>query len=102
MDERQRRVWTQMLRQIDDWEQGNLGLARLVTNLYGLLEATEMKGTEPADEFYSRWAKLDMEVELRTEPWAPTGSASDDRLNAAIASVRDHVHRVLDESPDSN
>jgi hypothetical protein len=103
MDDRQRRVWAETLRQIDDWEQGRIGLPRLVENLYGLLEASEMMGTEPADEFYFRWAELDAEMELRTEPWAPAGyPASDERLNAAIASIREHVHRVLNESPPSN
>jgi hypothetical protein len=38
MDDHQRRVWAEMLRQIDDWEQGRIGLPRLVEALYGLLE----------------------------------------------------------------
>jgi hypothetical protein len=102
MDDRQRRVWAEMVRQIDDWEQGTIGLRRLVEALYGLLEASEMKGAEPADELYLRWTELDMELELRTEPWAPAGSSSDERLSTAIASIREHIQRVLGDSPSSN
>jgi hypothetical protein len=98
-----------MLRQIDDWEQGTIGLRRLVEALYGLLEASEIdgvyvygKGSEHADELYRRWTELDMELELRTEPWAPAGSSSDERLSTAIASIREHIQRVLGDSPSSN
>jgi hypothetical protein len=103
-----------MLRQIDDWEQGTIGLRRLVEALYGLLEASEGGGVhllelqrtgklaEPADELYLRWTELDMELELRTEPWAPAGSSSDERLSTAIASIREHIQRVLGDSPSSN
>jgi hypothetical protein len=81
--------------QIDAWRRGEIALPTLSENLFGLLKASEMDASPVGEEFYSRWADLDSEVELRTEPWAPPGLASDERLEATLTSLLDLINQVL-------
>lgn len=84
-----------MLQQIDSWEQDRIELPVLTKNLYGLLKASEMDASPVGEGFYDRWAELDGETELRTEPWAPPGAASDERLAEIIAGLREYVRNVV-------
>jgi hypothetical protein len=43
MDDHQRRIWRRMIDQIDQYRTGDLSLSRLVTNLEGLLDASETR-----------------------------------------------------------
>jgi hypothetical protein len=43
MDGHQRRIWRRMIDQIDQYRAGELSLSRLVTNLEGLLDASETR-----------------------------------------------------------
>jgi hypothetical protein len=95
MDEHQRRTWGRMLEQVDAYDAGDVTLAQLVTNLQGLLGATDLRDDALVREFWNHEAPIDMELELRTENWAPPGSANDDNLRGAIADYRVWASNVL-------
>src|SRR3954469_7733017 len=95
MDEHQRRVWLRMTEEIEEYRAGRVTLERLTTNLKGLLAASDLRSPELGREFWSRFAPIDMELELRTEAWAPKGSPSDDVLSAAIDDFAGWVRDVL-------
>ncbi len=84
-----------MLDDLDAFERTGDDLGRLVTNLMGLVRAADIHDEQVRSGFYDQWVKLDMEHELRTEPWAPVGSASDDRLAAGLRGVRGWVEELL-------
>jgi hypothetical protein len=41
------------------------------------------------------WSSIDAEHELRTEPWAPAGSASDEALDQALDTLTEWVTAML-------
>ena len=84
-----------MLEQLDSWDRGEIALTSLVSNLQGLFDASDVRHDGLRNEFYGRWAELDMVTELRTEPWAPPGVETDERLGSALASIRIYVEHVL-------
>ena len=88
-------MWARMLDKITDFRTGQIDLRSLVDDLRGLrTEADPHDPTLQAD-FEWKWAELEMELELRTEPWAPAGSASDERLNAGLEALDAFVRQVL-------
>lgn len=95
MEGHQRRVWEQMLRTLDEYEMGTLTLARLVEDLPGYLAAADMKKRDIIDGFWDVFSPIEGEHELRTEPWAPPNSASDERLAEAVRRFRAWATGVL-------
>ena len=89
-----------MLDEIDLYEGKTIDLATLCSNLKGLLGASDLKSAALIDDFWTHFMELDMELELRTEDWAPVGAASDERLAAALLSYRAWVRSVLATSGD--
>lgn len=83
-----------MASQIESFEHQELSLQGLCSNLRGLWAASSQKNNE---EFEDLFAQLDMELELRTEPWAPPGSPSDERLNSGLLNFRNWIKRKLNE-----
>jgi hypothetical protein len=98
MDEHQHRVWTQIPIEIDHYRNNEMSLERLVANLRGLLDATDLHHQNLVDEFRDRLAPIDGENELRTQPWAPPGSASDDNLDAALTAMRHWALQVTEQT----
>ena len=84
-----------MLEQLDAYEAGDVSLAQLVRDLQGLLGATDLHDDSLVSEFWNHEAPIGMELELRTENWAPPGSASDDNLRRAITDYRAWASNVL-------
>jgi hypothetical protein len=84
-----------MLERLDAHEGGSIDLGRLVVDLQGLMGAADLHDQHLVDEFWNFCAPIDMELELRTESWAPAGSASDEQLSAAMRDYRLWVERVL-------
>ena len=87
-----------MIDRLDSYESGEIDLAKLVEDLRGLFEAADIHDRQLRDEFELNWIRVDSELELRTEPWAPPGSASDASLREALASFRTWVSAVLARS----
>jgi hypothetical protein len=100
VDEHQRRVWGQMLTELDAFDEGAIDLGRLVTNLQGLMGAADLHDESLVRDFWNHCAELDMENELRTENWALPGAASDARLRDGIDQYRRWVEGVLAATDD--
>jgi hypothetical protein len=54
------------------------------------------------DEFESKWVRLDNENEMRTEPWPPSGVASDVQLAQHLGRFEDWVEGVLADDQTTN
>jgi hypothetical protein len=87
VDSQQAGLVEQMVDQVTVHREGGLDIKRLAANLRGLFDATGIRSPELRDEFQALWGEIDMKAELRTEPWAPPGAASDERLDAALDSL---------------
>jgi hypothetical protein len=98
VDEHERRVWSRMIASIDAYRAGDLTLAKLVPDLQGLLGAADLHDTRIINEFWDHTAPIDMELELRTEAWAPKGSASDEHLDRALDAFEVWARSVLDST----
>jgi hypothetical protein len=62
--------------------------------------ASDLKDERLIDEFWNHCAPIDTEHELRTEAWAPAGSANDEHLAAVIEDFRRWVNEVLSSTDD--
>jgi hypothetical protein len=95
VDDHQRAMWSRMLDEITDFQLGRLELGRLIDDLRGLGVEADPHDADLRDQLTLRIAELEMEHELRTEPWAPQGAASDDRLKDGIEAMGAFVWEVL-------
>ena len=77
-----------MIEAVDSLEPGDASLGRLVADLRGLVVEADPHDAQIRSEFEQHWTAIEGQHELRTEPWAPAGSASDERLADALASFR--------------
>ena len=84
-----------MLDRVHEYEQGRLGLGKLVDDLRGLYVEADPHDSHVRDEFESKWVRLDHENELQTETWAPSGAASNVRLAQHLRGFNDWVEGVL-------
>jgi len=75
-------------------------LRKLVQDLQGLMGAADLHDQSLIAEFWSHEAPIDMELEPRTEDWAPPGSASDEALDRALTGFREWVMDVLSSTAD--
>ena len=66
-----------MLDRISSFRAGDSSLGQLVADLRGLVVEADPHDPALRDAFEGQWARIDGELELRTESWAPAGSASD-------------------------
>jgi hypothetical protein len=88
-------MWAAMLDQISDYNAGRLGLGALVRDLRGLYVEADPHDAGVRDQFEVMWSPIDAEHELRTEPWAPPGSASDEALTRALDAFAEWVTGIL-------
>jgi hypothetical protein len=91
MDDHQRAMWYRMLDRIEGYRRGELSLARLVDDLHGLVVEADPHVPAIRDHFESIWQRLDGELELRTEPWAPPGAANDVALAGYLDDLQSWV-----------
>lgn len=70
-------MWQRMLDHIASFHAAETTLSQLVSDLRGLIVEADPHDPAVRDAFKEQWALIDGELELRTEPWAPPGSASD-------------------------
>jgi hypothetical protein len=96
MDDRQRLVWQNMLDRIDNYTRGSGSLQTLADDLRGLVSAADLHNRSLSADFWDHFQQIDKELELRTEPWAPPGSASDDQLSKALSGFRAWAQTTLD------
>jgi hypothetical protein len=91
-----------MLDRVDEYEQGRLGLGELVDDLRGFNLEADPHDARIRDDFESKWVLIDLEHELRTESWAPSGAASDVKLAKHLLLFHDWAEGVLasDRTPD--
>ena len=99
MDDHQRRMWSQMLDRVDEYDAGRIDLGRLVKDLRGLLIEADPHDTSIRQSFEDVWLPLDIENELRTEGWAPRGLATPETARQAVESFRCQVKSILDADP---
>lgn len=90
-----------MIDEIASYRMGGIDLRTLVQRLQGLMGASDLHDGNLIDEFWSRQAPIDMELELRTEPWAPPGSASDIALQTALDDFVTWVQMILATTDDN-
>ena len=95
MDDHQRRMWAAMVDQIREYGAGRVGLGALAERLRGLYVEADPHDRGVRDRFESMWSPIDVEHELRTEPWAPAGSGSDEALKQALGTFTDWVTAML-------
>ena len=77
-------MWECMLREVDGFRAGHLPLGKLVADLRGLFVEADPHDQGIRSEFEAVWGVIEGEHELRTEPWAPAGSASDANLARSL------------------
>jgi hypothetical protein len=70
-------------------------LNRLAENLRGLIAASELRDIALEQDWWDHFIPIDMELELRTEAWAPPGAASDDHLSEVLAAFKGYVAATL-------
>jgi hypothetical protein len=68
MTELQDRLWTEMLRHIDEYRRGEIGFVKLVRDLEGLLDAGEIKDAELIKTWYEYWTPLEVRNALAETP----------------------------------
>ena len=88
-------MWTRMLERVDDFRAGRVPLGQLVSDLRGLFVEADPHDASIRSDFESAWAPIDMVLELRTEAWAPAGSASDEALEHGLDGFATWVESVL-------
>jgi hypothetical protein len=89
-----------MVEEVDEFEAGRIELGVLAENLRGLLGASDLKTDRLIGEWWDHFQPIDMELEVRTEAWAPAGYASDGHLSKALATFRGWVLQVLTNASD--
>jgi hypothetical protein len=98
VDEHQRRVWGRMVEVLDTYDAGDISLHKLVSDLQGLLGASDLHDPSVVSEFWEHFSKIEGEVELRTEPWAPPGLSTDESLRRALSEYRTWVLAILGDA----
>jgi hypothetical protein len=88
-------MWAAMLGQIGEYRTGRLSLGALIGELRGLYVEADPHDAVIRDQFEVVWSPIDAEHELRTEPWAPAGSASDEALDQALDTFTEWVSAML-------
>ena len=91
MDEHQRAMWSRMLDLIERYRRDEVSLGRLVDDLRGLVVEADPHDPGIRDHFELAWSRLEGELELRTEPWAPPGAASDRSLETYLADLQSWI-----------
>jgi hypothetical protein len=84
-----------MIEKITAYEVNGGDLGTLVSQLRGLFVEADPHDMRIRSEFESMWAPIDGEHELRTEAWAPAGSANDDRLGQLLHEFRIWAETVI-------
>jgi hypothetical protein len=102
VDANQRVMWRQMIGRTDDYEAGRIDLGKLVRDLRGLFVEADPHDRTIRDDFECYWSPIDAEHELRTEAWAPAGTADDEALARYLDAFRGWVNAVVlaDETED--
>ena len=95
MDSHQRKSWLEMIDFVSEYRAGVLGLGDLVDGLRGLFVEADPHDAVTRDDFESRWSSIDYEHDLRTQPWAPLGVASDATLAAILEEFCSWVKSVV-------
>jgi hypothetical protein len=95
MDQHQRDMWHQMVTEVERCESGDLPLGELVADLRGLYVEADPHDPALRSDFEAAWGRIKGQHELRTEPWAPVGSAREENLLAALSGYREWVERVI-------
>ena len=88
-----------MLDQVAAFRRDELDLTHLVAGLRTEYVEADPHDAEVRTEFESMWVAIDGENELRTESWAPTVAASDDRLSEALDAFCSWVQQLLTADP---
>ena len=91
-------MWLAMLDRVEDQRAGRITLGTLVTDVRGLFVEADPHDSQLREDFETYWSPIDAEYELRTEPWAPRGAASEEQLKAAL----DRFVRWVTTAPLSN
>jgi hypothetical protein len=91
-------MWQRMLDRIASFRAGEAALSQLVSDLRGLMVEANPHDPAVRDEFEEHWAPIDGELELRTEPGAPPGAASDVDLARYLDDLQAWVAQLLRRS----
>lgn len=95
MDSHQRRIFTQMLDQVDLYDAGQVTLDRLVDNLGGLLGAADIHDKNAVNAFYDHLRPIKRQLEL--QDWPPHEPIPWADLDAAVGRYRAWAHAMLDD-----
>jgi hypothetical protein len=91
-----------MLDLVATFERGESDLTQLVAALRVEYIEADPHDALVRDGFESNWIHIDHENELRTEPWAPSGTASDSRLTEVLNLFCEWVRSVLASDTTTN
>ncbi len=84
-----------MIARVGKFRQGEMSLARLVDDLRGLYVEADPHDQAVRHSFEQHWSIIDSELEIRTEPWASPGAASEQRLTEALVDFESWVQGLL-------
>jgi len=73
--------------------------APIVQDLRGLYIEADSHDAGVRDQFEVMWSPIDAQDELRTEPWDPLGSASNETLTQALDAFAEWVIDMLAADP---
>ena len=85
-----------MLERVDNLRTERLDLTKLVSDLWGRFVEADPDSPVVRGDFKSMWSPIESEYELRSEPLAPPGLASDEHLNLALDNFSSWAQRCLD------
>ncbi len=70
-DEHQLRLWTSMIKFVDDYIKDKIGFSQLVSSLEGVFMAGEFKNQDLVNDWYSVWTPLEIYKAVKMDTQEP-------------------------------
>jgi hypothetical protein len=93
--DRERRQLLLMLDRLRRFEAGSLFIAKMISDLEGLLEALEITPDPWRDEFREQWGELEIPYAVSLDRLEPIPDATDPQIRTAVERMLDLVQGRL-------
>ncbi len=95
--ERERRQLRLMDERIEQFRNGSLSLARLISDLEGLLEARTLASDQWVDDFRSAWADLEIPYAVALDRLTPIPDAHDPTIADGLFDLDRLIRQAVDK-----